>query len=368
MPAPRKARKKYTYRGSYKKRSSKFKGLKKLFRLMGFSITGLVLFATAFYLYTLTENLRNPFAKASDGVDYTDKSYDSTDPFNIMIVDLENKNDPYSKISNLYIYHIDPVNNRGVVFDIPTDVDIDFLSVNDEKNNISGLYGVGNLYEDTRGIKILYNFVKGQFSILPNAYIIYDAKSKEDFKRFGIDIDINNLGDSIKYSYFLKVSNLFDFSRKDVLSDLSSIEMVKIIGDTKNITPSSYKYIKLEKHHILNPYDFDSVWQDNTYYLDIDNERHTVTILNSTSTPGLANWGARVVKNVKGGVLEVGNHQDILNENIIYSSLDDSKLLNYLIEFYNVQSVKPSSDYTENPFLAKRSDILLVLGKKAEMR
>lgn len=363
MPVRRVTRRSYNYRSKYKRRSKKLQAIKKVVRLFSFSITGLVLFSVAFYLYTLTQNLSKPFAYASNGADSNSVAYDSSKPFNVLFIGLDNKEDSSSQIISLYLYHLDPIENKSVLFEIPTNITVQTPIKNDDVE-ISELYKIGNLMYREEGVVNVTNFVQRYFAIDVDGYIIYDKKSVEALNDLGMTITPDNLSDSIKYSYFLHVSSIFSFSRQHLLSDLNSIEAFKILSDSKNVGLSQ-KFIKLNSDDVKNTGDFDNIWQKETSYSQIHKERYQVTILNSTSVPGLAGWGARYIQNSKGIVLEVGNYEELQHKNVVYSALQGSKLLSALNNYFEVDQVLLPSDFKPDPFLAERSDIILVLGEKA---
>ena len=364
MPRVQSKRKRYTFKSSYKRKSKNLRGVKKFIRLLAISISGLFFFCIAFYLYTLTQNIKKPFANASDGVDFSEKSYDSTRPFNILAIELKNIEDRASDIVSLYIYHLDTIDSKSFLLKVPVNVNVEYPRSLEEPIPIYKFYSLGNAGNESSGVELTGGFIRNYLAINADGYIIYDKNTVAALKDLGINFNKENIPDSIKYSDFLKISKLFEISRKMILSDLTSVEIIRLVGDIKNISNTSYEYVELEDSNMNDPKEFDSYWQELSNYTEIHSERLSVTILNGTSVDGVASWGARTVKNVKGIVLEVGNYSKGSDSNIIYTSLEKSALLDYVVNLHNVKEIRRPEDFEYDPFLAKRSDILLLLGKQ----
>ncbi len=364
MPVRKYRKRTYRYTTKYRRRSKKIKKIKKLVRIVTFSLLGLLLSSVSFYLYTLTINLKKPFASASNGIDFNSNFYNSSKPFNVILIHVSDTRDLHSDIKQLYLFRIEPGNKKVLLVKIPVETQT-YLNKTIGNGYVSKLYSLGNYSNNKLGVQYIVNFIKKTLAINVDAYVVYDDQAINKFKDININVSSKDLPKSIKYSYFLKIGDLFNISRQNLLSDLNSVEMFKILSDTKSVSLPNYIYKELTPKELSSPKEFDFFWQNNTENKDIFYERLLVTVLNSTDTPGLAGWGSRVIKNAGANILEIGNYEEPLDSTVIYTDVNDnSALLKYLVTFYDVDLIYKPSDFKKDPFLAKRSDILLIIGKK----
>lgn len=356
----------YRYKTKYR-RSKKIKGLKKAFRLVLVSLTGLFLFATAFYIYSITLVIKKPFANASSDLDLNEQSYDSTVPFNILFIELDDLTDDYSSISNLYLLHINPVKSKMSLLKVPTSIEVVFSSTQG-KGKISKLYSMGNFADEKRGAENITDFIERKFAVGIDSYVIYDGTTEEKLGALGIEIAKGELPSSLKFAYYLKLPGIFDATRQNLKSDLSTLEALKLFGDIKGIGEVDYIYSVLENDDVESPTKFDDKWQDLTQASYLNTERETVIVLNSTETAGVATWGARVVKNRGGVVIDASNQSQSFIETTIYTDNPDSEFLNYIASVVGAKKVLPKSDYTIDEFVVKRADYLIVIGENTSIR
>jgi hypothetical protein len=359
MPARRKYNYKYT--NKYRKRNAATRRVKKVFKLTVLSVVGLLLFSVAFYLYSITLIIKRPFANASSAVDYNVESYNSTKPFNILFIELEDKEDAYSNVSSLHIYHINPLKNKGLVFEIPVNINLEYSKRLGE-GELTKLYSMGNFGDENRGVETVTNFLEKQLAINIDGYVVYDSSLPAKLSDINISISKQGLPASIKYTTLLKIPRLFDLCRYDVFSDLSSVEALKLLTDTKVLAGGDFEFILLSKEQISNPQEFDNLWQERTATSYVKSPRVTAIVVNSTSSKGLAGWGARVIKNSGGVVIEVANQKEELKQSAMYKNIPDNDYSSFLTSYFSIDKVLSSNEYTEDTFLAKRADILIVLG------
>lgn len=361
MPAyKRRTNKRYTSL-KYKQAFKRKKSINSFFKLVGISVTGLVLFSVAFYLYTLTLILKEPFVKASGFVDFSKNSYDSNNDFSVMLVELDDIKDTASKVNKLYLYKISPKNARSIIIEIPVNaVSAGFYT---DATLVSDLYFLGNSNDESRGVTNLKKLILKNFAVSVDSYILYDGDTLKQLSDLNININRNDIPNSIRYTSFLNVSKIFEILRKHIKSDLSSVEFFKIVTDTKNLSQSEFKFISILSSDFTDTNKFDNLWLNyNNLELNL-NYRNTVIVLNSTETPGLALWGSRIVKNIGASVIDVGNQTETENETVIYTNNFDLPLVSYLSNILKIKKIKHTKDYIKDPFLASRADVLIIMGK-----
>lgn len=275
MPAYKSRRRKY--RRSYTSRKSKGGGVKKLFKLISYSVSGLLFFSIAFYLYTLTQTITKPFANASNGVNLTENVYDSKKPFTILLVSLENKENPSTKLNGFYLYHIDPTVNKSSLTKFNKDVKFKVSQDSEEVVSVENIYSSADL-NNRDGLEYLIKLVKKNLAINVDAYLIYDLKSINDLEVMDILVNPQDLSSSVKYTDFLRVSKFVNYSITNILSDLSSVEILKLVSDTKSIPESNQNYHEFSNDNFSEE-GFDTLWQQNTWFESHQRDRLSVTVL-----------------------------------------------------------------------------------------
>lgn len=345
----------------YKRRLSSKRRTKKVFKMFVLSLTGLVLFSVAFYLYTLTLVLKEPFVKASGSTDFSAKNYNSVSEFNIAFVKLEDLKENSSKIKELYLYRINPSDSYILNISIPVNSVVEGFSK--DKSTVSDLYFLGNAGDEKRGITNIKKYIVKSLAVNVDAYVLFDETTEKSLQDIGVSFKHKDIATSIRYRSFLKINKIFDILRANVKSDLSSIEAFKIITDSKNIKADKYRVIDLTENDLNNLPVFDDMWRsENNLDLNV-NYRNSAIVLNSTSTKGLALWGSRIVKNTGASIVDVGNFDKEYTESTIYTNDYELPLVTYLINTLKVKKVKSTKDFLDDPFLASRADVLLIIGK-----
>lgn len=360
MPARRRTRRSSYKYNSYK-RTKRYKSLKRLFRVFTLSITGFFLLAVSYYMYVLAINIQKPFAHASKGLSYSETTYNSTQPMNIVFVKINDLKAVEAEVYEIYLLHVNPSESATVLVKVPVDYTIENYKGMGEVT-LKKVYSLNSHNSSSDGLKSLFNALQTTLAVDIDGYLIFDEYTQTKLNDLEIGINSKDLPSSLRYSDYLKIKGIFDISSNSLRSDLSTLEVVRLIADIKD-SALNYTYKELSINNLSN--EIDVIWQEYVSYETLKKERNTIIILNSTTTPGLAGWASRYVTNLGGVITEIGNSNKIYSETYIYSNLPaENVTLNFLKNYFNVSSVRPDSEFTENVFLANRSDILLVLGEQ----
>ncbi|NCT55336.1 hypothetical protein GW755_00665 [bacterium] len=325
------------------------------------SLTGFFLLGVSYYIYVLAVNIQKPFAQASEGLDYSSQAYNSTKPANILFINLEDISATNPSVLNLHLLNVNPVDSKTLLVSIPADYNIeDYNGLGNVP--ISKIFTLNSQTSFDNGLKSLVRTVETTLAININGYVIYDNQTLTLLNSAEIHLTSSDLPKNLNYSDYFKIKQLFEISRKTVKSDLNTLEFIRIIADIKD-SGSNFNYKKLDSDNLT--VSFDEAWQQGYTYEMVKKERNSVIILNSTSKSGLATWASRYVSNIGGLITELGNSEKVYAKNEIYSTLPpDNQTLGYIMSFFNVSTVKSPDEFTKDPFLAKRADILLVLGEQ----
>jgi len=100
-----------------------------------------------------------------------------------------------------------------------------------------------------------------------------------------------------------------------------------------------------------------------TFSGNISKENLSIAVLNGTTESGVANFGARVVRNMGGRVVAVGNaYNDHVKSLIIANdpSSNTVRLLAHALNIEDVLSIEDASDYIESEI--SRADMTIIVG------
>ncbi len=354
MPARRKHALRSTYRKSYKRKNR----LSRLFKAFSLSLTGLVLFSAAFYIYAFSLTIFKPFVKASDGMSFSNTGYNSNTPSTFLFIKIEDVQNPNSKIENLTVYKLYASEKKSIIINI----DVQANAETDSDLKIKDLYALKNYGQNPKSTDTVCDFVKSKLAINIDYYFVYDTEFVNKLTELGIKIDSSDIPSSLGFKNVTKIPEIIKFASSHTLTNLNGIDTLKIINDTKTLNKKSFKILSISKFDTQNLKNFDENIIKELSVREQKDYRDSIIVLNSTSTLGLASFGARISKNTGGIVLETQNLENEFKESAIYTSKKDSKLVSYISKTLKIKKIYDTNEFLDNLFLASRADILLVMG------
>lgn len=228
-----------------------------------------------------------------------------------------------------------------------------------------GQYRIGKIFaldkQEGKNGSLIVNTIKSTLAIPIDGYL--------DLKQISL------LADEKEYSdeYFMQGKNkLFLNPLYLTQGNLNLFDNLNIFAAAINVKANRLTFINLPKENVLIPdklpdgsevYNLDKSLNDrimqNTFLEEeLNDENFSVEILNSTSYLGLAEQGARLIENLGGKIINIGNEIGVNKRCKIYTKLS-------VISSYTVHRLQNLFDCEVNEESLKdsRADISVVLGE-----
>src|SRR3990167_914710 len=271
--------------------------------LVSILFTSLILSAVLIYKF-----VKAPFSSVAN-VDIDDtgrvwKSYET----NILLIKVDDINDKSSRIVKLSLINFSPDTNRYAVYHIPVDVPIEY-ALNYGEGPLSYIYKTGNL-DDDRGIYLMRKTILRLLAVDVDGYIIADNTGMAEIYEIIRDIYETDLSTALRLRNTFKIPKLIITFREIALTNLKAADIADIIKFVERTSQSSSYVMDLTKYQLLDPSKWDNLWRERLSISEVKKEAVKVFIVNASKdpkVPGLAQWGARVVLNLGGAVLETDN-------------------------------------------------------------
>lgn len=354
-PAPKsknlaKSRKKtYSWRTkpTSKRSSKKFKLVvqKYLAVFLLFSVSFISLFS-----YLSFKKLTRPFVSA-----YSNNSYDirGQDIFAIGFYEVDNIKSQTPFISRAVISVFDTTSNKVLHLDVSPELQLDVAGrySNESLSKVLGLGMSVNNNDQEKGIDMLNDTMSSYIGYNIDKYVIVDKEAShyyDDvfFARNPLALlDLSSMKD-LSSSFFTNM-NFHEFYY--TYNFVSSLSKDKI--ETRTLDNSSVG--EVTDGHIRG-LTFDS---------QVAYEKKSIAILNGTSLPGVANFGARAVENAGGRIVGIDNASKKYEKSVLIVDDMTSHTATVLKNFFgNVDVLEKSSidPIYDSEFI--RADVVLIIG------
>lgn len=325
-------------RRSYKKRSKS--NFTKKVRLFGFGLVSIVISTFILLGFSFYKFLNAPFSNASGVLNIDGQNVWQKDFTNILLVKLDDKSDKNSKINELAILHMNNESKRYDLYKIPVDVEIEY-GLNFGKGNLSDSYKVGN-NDQGRGFYLISQTILKNLAIKIDGYVAVDNSGYKELSDIIGGIDPNDLSVSLRVKNYLKIPSLITRFRSNAITNLTISDIFSILDFIKNTSEDSATVSDLNVYQILDPQNWDTLWQSKMDFSSIQRESIKVFVSNASKDPkipGLANWGARVVKNLGGVVLDTQNSFVDFDESVIITDNRDLLLVQKLSNSFGIKHI-----------------------------
>lgn len=346
---------------SYKKIRKKALNKIKIVSYALVSVLITVLILSGFSAYKF---LNAPFSSAA----YTD--YKDTDKVwqdkqtTLMLIELEDINNKYSKINALSIIDFDNNLKRYYLYQIPVDIEVEY-GLNYGKGFIYEVYAVGNKDQD-RGVYLTQKTILKQFAVNIDGYVITDSQGYAKLEKHIGQINPQDLSASFRLKTYHKIPGLFNVFRDNTLTNLKLGDLKEILFFIRETSDTSSKVIKLNEDHIFDQRKWDYLWQNDHKISDVTREPVKVFVANASNPQisGLAGWGSRVVQNLGATVFDTDNSKINITENTIIASDMELLTVSRLGQTLNVKKIIAmdeiinKEDYNPEIF---RADVSLLL-------
>ena len=295
--------------------------------------------------YVVYKFANAPFSSAA-GVDYNDtEKVWNDDEVTLVVARLDDIHDSYSEINKLGLVYFDVPSKRYTIYEIPVDIEIEY-ALNAGKGTFRRIYAVGNV-DQNRGTYLMQKTMQKLFAIHTDGYILTDDNGYDEMTKLIGDINSQDLSASLRLKNWPKIPQFISTFRKVCITNLKFNDILAIDSFIRNTSYSSSNVISLNKYHLLDAHNWDSIWQKRRGLSPVKAEGVKVFIANASNDPkipGLAQWGARIVQNVGADVLEDDNSVADFHENTIVTT--DATLLTVrkLAQSLNIKNIIVLSD------------------------
>jgi len=312
------------------KASSRFK---KSVRQVLFAFIAVVLTFLALLSLSLYQFLNAPFIRAS-GTLPRETSWSGEGVFNVALLLVEDKDNP-TKVLKRSLLNLNPT---------------------------AGGYSLVEVPEDRELAQCL--------AVPVDSYILTDRAGWENLRGQFANCDLTALKMSDLLTLIPSFPDVLGALRRNARTDLSLVEIYHILRFTVGVKPSErYSWVC----RIAGEGDAqscDQVWQNYGVDLTVRAERKRVIVLNGTTRPGCARFGARVVENLGAIVLDFANapRQDFENSLLIVDDRD-SATTRILSRALGIGDVRAKSEVASLGILSiQRADVVVILGEDWKVR
>jgi len=336
-----------------------WKSLKRRFkikkRLRRFSLTLLVVFSVLLTLGVLYvwHYFTRPFARAA-GTFESGSSWTGTALLNLLWLEVGEIGSETEPLANLSVIILNPTLGRFTAINLPLDYKVYLPSQG--KHPLRTIYGVGNLLDPKHGIELTAKSVSYLLGIPIDGYLLVGSEGLQQLNQLSGDIE--NLKDYLSIKNITLLPQAAALGHKYLRTNLSLSELGRIIYFIRGVRTDKIEILILDPKDLR---DQDTLDQHLSLLMKdkiLAEERLKIQILNGTLKPGLASFAARLVRNMGGEVIRIGNYerQDLTKGFLV---LDESGgyTARRLAHVFGVVDSRSPKSTTE-----KRADITVILG------
>lgn len=368
---------------SWKSLKRRFRVKKRLRRLgLAFIVFfGVLLTLGAIYIW---HYFTRPFARAS-GTFETDISWNGATPLNLLWLEVGEIENETAPLINLSVVSLNPTLKRLTTFNLPLGYKVYLPSQG--KHPLRTIYGVGNLLDPKQGIKLTAKNVSYLLGIPIDGYLLvgseglrelnqlFSAKgaapaelSQSSAQLMSADAsgqgsasgggDVRGLKDYLSIKNITLLPRTITLGYKYLKTNLSLSELGRVVYFVWRVRADKITTIALDAENLSDRSTLDrhliSFLKDET----LAGERLKIQILNGTLKPSLAAFAARLVRNMGGEVIRIGNYdrQD-LTKGFLVLNESGSYTAKRLAHIFGVVDSRPPRSSIE-----KRADITVILG------
>lgn len=338
----RPARKKRSRRSSNKKRPSTRK--RTVLMVLLFSIATLFLAG-----YVSYKKLNREFASAfsSNSMDVLSKDFFTT-AF-LVIDDFEAEPLLVRKVS---LYVLDKSTLKIIRYNIPTETVID-VPGKYSKEPFSNIMALGRMSGDDiyQSGQLMTDSIFKLLAFPVDRYVVVESGGENFFRGlFQGDLVLSNEKDMWVLKEMIK-------------TNMDVRELYKVYTFANSLPEDRIWQKEVEGSYLDQPNLIDEEFMDLTFDSELSREKKNIAVLNGTEESGLANFGARVVKNFGGRVVAVGNSKSTYEKSVIITDDPISESTRILKQIFNIENVilySEAHNFPESEI--NRSDVTIILG------
>lgn len=353
---PKPGRRLKSKKGSWRKLRFSYQIRRKL-EIFALALIVVISTVAVFLILYLWQFLRTPFVEASGSSNHN-STFEKEKRYNLCLILLEDINDPLSSIKALTVVSLNPVKTGASLISVPVEATVEEASGLGEYK-ISSLYALGGITEPKMNVDIVVRSISSSLAVPLDAYVLTDVTGLEEiFSELGQKFTLEDGVSLFTYKYFPKALTLLELSRKNLRTNLDFIEALKVVRFMHEVRSDRVQLLKLESEDFKDYMILDNKLINFVSDSKITEERLKVLVLNGTLIDGLAMRTSRMVSNLGGTVLDIGNSENRnQKKTILIADDEDSFTVKRLKEIFRIQEGR-----TRSEGLGERADIILILG------
>jgi len=321
--------------------------LKKRFRQFGLAFlvfSSVLLTLGAIHLWSY---FGQPFAGAAEtfGVE---GSWDGQQPLNLLWVEVSE-----TKIANLSVISLNPTSGRFSVFNLPLEYEVELPS--QDRQSLQAVYQAGDSAEPRRGVALAAKSASYLLGVSVDGYLVVSASGLQQLAHY--------LGDGPLKSYFsvksiVRLPQILVLARDHLQTSLSLGELARVVYFLWQVRSDRVRTIDFDPQRLVDQDIVDGLVGPLVRDETLVGGQLKIQVLNGTYKTGLASHVSRVIRNMGGEVVRVGNYErQDLTKGFLILDETGSYTAKRLSRAFGVSGSHPPKTSAE-----KRADITIVLG------
>jgi len=217
--------------------------------------------------------------------------------FNLLLITLEDAEDPTSLIRELSLITLDANENEAFMVRLPLEAEV-LVPQGFGLNRLSTVYALGALSKPRANLDLTALTVRKLLAVPIDGYIVTDASGLGQINQY--------LGDGWRMVRLLP--NLLTEIRRRIKTNLTLPSLLKV-GKFILRARASEDAWTISKEELYDWQHLDLELEKHFRDTKIVEERLKIQVLNGTEKPGLARHVARYVENLGGDVIAIGNFE-----------------------------------------------------------
>jgi hypothetical protein len=319
--------------------------------LILFSVVAISLVFLASLSFVRTVQKSHADASSSSSFDITNQDITSLLLVTVNTMNLASEKE--IKPTNIDFVLFDKVMKKTVIFKLPLDLERDIPGrFGTEKYENVLQIGIHDGKSFESGVSMLKKLVMADFAFNVDRVLVVPESISEP---------VLNTFEQGRTSSLLNYSTLSDILLHSY-TDITAKDAYETYTFLQSLTSDRF-ILHQESGEYYASSDFvDSIIRDITFDSNVAKEEKSFAIMNGTTIPGAANFGARMVTNMGGHVIAIENASVNYSETSLVASDLDSVGMKVLKRFFDVAKVTAKADYHGSENLTDRADVTLIIG------
>lgn len=272
--------------------------------------------------------------------------------FNLLLVTLEDANEPTSLIEELSIITLDANENKVFMVKLPLEAEI-LVPQGFGRHKLSAVYALGALTKPRANLDLTAQTVSKLLAVPIDGYIVTDDAGLGQINQY--------LGDGWRMVRLLP--NLFTEIRRSIKTNLTFPSLLRVGQFVWSARLSEDAWCVSEEE-LFDWQHLDLELAKHFTDLRIVEERLKIQILNATEKQGLATHVGRYVTNLGGDVIIISNFERTdVKQSFIIAADQETHTVKRLTEVLRIEGVgPPASESPQASRAGERADLTIILG------